>query len=498
MMNSANSKLLILNMPDPPFQIVEREYAGGFGVSRHTRLGRRSPLERPILNLFLPYLAGVAEEAACEYLVLDAQAFGLSYNETLRKTKEYAPDIVVSMISLPSLHADKKLLGNIKAELPNTMTVACGTTCSAMPEEILTQSNIDLVSRETFPYVNSLEYLLNSFPRLAKTSDFSALPGFSYVRELELRNNPQRSVVKDFTKHHPKYDALPLEKYQHFIDLEGKTHLFIPILGSKGCPYNCFYCPYPLGFGNETVFQDPKVVVDQMEHLCSIGHIEGFLFRNQSFALNLKWAENVCSEILKRELDVSWLCEARADQTSTSLLSAMSRSGCKRIHYGVETGDPVLITRAKAGVSLQTVSKTFSLVREFGIWRQAHVILGLPTENQQSLENTLQFLVKLDPDSVAINFATPYPGTELFRESQEKGWIKEHDWSHFSSFDVVLNANCLKGGDLQGMARKIFRHTLVQRINKLLSEPLKGDLSARCRLLAGYYVPKLAKESLGL
>jgi radical SAM superfamily enzyme YgiQ (UPF0313 family) len=114
------------------------------------------------------------------------------------------------------------------------------------------------------------------------------------------------------------------------------------------------------------------------------------------------------------------------------------------------------------------------------------------------LENTLQFLVKLDPDSVAINFATPYPGTELFRESQEKGWIKERDWSHFSSFDVVLNANCLKGGDLQGMARKIFRHTLVQRINKLLSEPLMGDLSARCRLLAEYYVPKLAKESLGL
>jgi anaerobic magnesium-protoporphyrin IX monomethyl ester cyclase len=496
--NSSNPKLLILNLPDPSFQIVEREYAGGFGVSRHTRLGRRSPLERPILNLFLPYLAAVAEEAGCEYSALDAQALGLSFSEILQEAKKFDPDIIVSMISLPSLHADKKLLSRIKSELPNAITVACGTVCSVMPKEVLLGSNIDLASIEHFPYVNGLRCLLKGFSELTRTRDFAILSEFSYLQDSEVRKNPQKGESADFTKYHPKYEVLPLQKYQHFIDSEGNTHLFVPILGSRGCPYNCFYCPYPLGFGNETIFQNPKIVVDEMEHLYSVAHIEGFLFRNQSFTLNLKWAENICNEILKRGLDISWLCEARADQTSINLLSTMARSGCKRIHYGVETGDPTLIMKAKSGVSLQTLSKAFSVARKFEIWRQAHIILGLPTENRQSLENTLQFLLKVDPDSVAINFATPYPGTKLFHEAREKGLINTDDWSRFSSFDIVLDSRDLTDDDLRGMARRISRGTLIQRIGELFSRTLTKHASASCRLLAKYYVPKLAKESLRL
>jgi hypothetical protein len=104
----------------------------------------------------------------------------------------------------------------------------------------------------------------------------------------------------------------------------------------------------------------------------------------------------------------------------------------------------------------------------------------------------------VDPDSVAINFATPYPGTKLFHEAREKGLINTDDWSRFSSFDIVLDSRDLTDDDLRGMARRISRGTLIQRIGELFSRTLTKHASASCRLLAKYYVPKLVRESLRL
>jgi anaerobic magnesium-protoporphyrin IX monomethyl ester cyclase len=491
---STDLKLLVLNLPDPPFHSVEREYAGGFGVSKRLRLG---PLTRPVLNLFMPYLAAVAEDVGCEYSIIDAQALGLSSEKTVQKVEEFDPDVAVSMVSLPSLYFDKKVLSDVKSGLPNATVVACGSVCNVMPEEVLRECGIDLAMRDYFPYVNGLRNLLLGF-KTSEGGSLKRLPGFSYVEGSEVRSNPAEESGRDFTDYVPKYDALPLKRYQHFIDLAGESHLFAPLLGSRGCPSRCFYCPYVVGFGAEAVFEDPRKVVDQIEYLRLCLGVEGFLFRNQSFGLNRKWAERVCSDIVKRGLDVSWFCESRADHTTEDLLPLMVRSGCKRIHYGVETGDSRLITTVKPGVRMETVRRAFDVARKFGVWRQAHIILGLSDEDCGSLNRTHDFLLELDPDSVSVNFATPYPGTALYREALDKDLLLTHDWGRYSSFNVVLKADGLTSDELYSMARKIYDHTLAQRMARLLGDSPGRGLASRVKLLAKYYAPKLAQERLGL
>ena len=480
----ADYRLMILNMPSPPHKIVDREYAGGFGIARSLPRIRRRHSGRPSLNLFLPYSTAVAKETGCEYKVLDAQALELTAAEALQKTKRVNPDIVISMISLPSIHEDKKLLSDIKAELPNAVVVGCGTVCNVIPEEVLHGSKIDLLLRESFPYVNGLKRMLSSFQRSKKKTRLKDLPGFSYKKSSQVRNNPPKPPEKQFVDYTPVYDVLPLKKYQYFADLEGKEHLFIPILGSKGCPYSCTYCPYPIGFGRKPIFKHFKSIVDEIEHLQQMG-IEGFLFRNQSFTLDQKWAKNVCREIIDRKLGISWFCEARVDETSRTILALMHKSGCKTIDYGVETGDLTLIRRAKPGVRLENTYRTFEAAREIGIWRHAHMILGLPGENHQTLKRTLKYLLKLDPDSVSLNFATPYPGTKMYETAERNNWILTRDWAYYSSFDVVMTPPNLNAEDLYKMAMQIEKSLLTQKTKQLLSKGLNINTF---RLFANHYL----------
>ena len=462
--------MLILNLPNPPERKVTRDYAGGFGVAVRLPRIRRKGSGKPYLNLFMPYLAAVAQEFSCEYKVVDGQVLQLSETRILETVKKLDPDIVFSMISLPSIYEDKKTLGAVKQELPNTLVVACGSVCNAMPQEVLLRSNLDLVSNDSFPYVNSVRQLLVDSK---KPYDLRKLPGFSYVKDDEVRSNPSKQQEKEFVDYQPIYDILPLKEYEQVTTSDGKRAVQIPILGSKGCPYPCSYCPYPIGFGKKAIFKKPNSVVDEIEHLNQIG-VEYFDFRNQSFTLNRKWAKTICREIINRKLDIRWACEARVDETSREILKEMQSAGCDKIYYGVETGDPTLIRVGKPGAMLQNTISSFKAAREIGVLRHAHVILGLPGENRKTLQESSKFLLKIDPDSITLNFATPYPGTQMHEIAEKNNWIITHEWKYYSSFDVVMTPPTLNAVDLYRAAMQMKNSLLKQERKQIFTHPNKN------------------------
>lgn len=470
-----------MNLPNPPGRKVTRDYAGGFGIATPLSRIRRKHSGRPYLNLFLPYSAAVANEAGSEYQILDAQAFELSRRDILRWVKKFDPDMVFSMISLPSIYSDKKILHSVKKELPNSLVAGCGSVCNTVPEEILRDGSIDIAAYDSFPYVNSLRTLLLEYK---ETADFKKLLGFSWLDNGKLRTNPPMQKREEFTRYAPIYDNLPLEQYEYVETAGGNTYLHIPILGSVGCPFPCVYCPYPIGFGKKVILKDPTTVADEIEHLNQRG-IRYFDFRNQSFTLDQKWANEVCHEIEKRKLDIMWLCEARVNETDESSLSSMRNAGCERINYGVETGDPLLIQTGKPGVTLQNTRDSFKKAMELGIWRHAHIILGLPGENIKTLKATVDFLQDIEPDSVTLNHATPYPGTKLYEIAEKSNWILTHDWSKYSSFDVTMRVPGLCLEDVYKTAWTIERNLILHKARKFSRAE---SVPSKLRIIADQYI----------
>jgi len=485
-------KLMVLNPPSPPHYDVCRDWAGGFGTASYCpKRNDYGQSDDPILQPCLPFVSAVLLNAGYELKVLDCQRLKMKESQVLKDVAKENPDIIFSLIGFPSLKKDVELLSDIKKTLPETFIVGMGTACKVVPGEILNGGHIDVVLRTDYPYVSNLVDVVEA---LWRERNLKCVSGVSYLNNEKVVVNTLDSPDPDLsTLPPPSYDLLQLEGYHSFMDLDGVRHKNVPILGSKGCPYGCIYCPYPVGFGRKWTHRLPKEIVDEMEYLHEVHGIQGFQFRDQSFTMNKKHALEVCDEIIRRRLDVVWLCEARVDESSRSLLSKMKEAGCIRIHYGVETGDPDLIRIGKPGVDLQVFRKAFYLTKEIGFWRSAHMIMGWPDESQETLERTYKFVRDLDPDDANWNFLTPYPGTKLYELALKNSWILTQDWSKYTTENVIMSTKNLSKIQLNAARRKFIRDFLRERTKKMFLQIARGKMKPKLSLndvknIAKYYI----------
>lgn len=458
-----NKQVLILNLPSPPNLDIVRDYAGGFGIvwpAKRTEYGQTA---KPRLHSFLPYASAILSQERISHTVLDGQQLQYSKDQLLSTVQKRNPDIILSLLGLPSLEKDLELLNLVKAKLPNTVIVGVGTVCRFLHNEILLKSKIDVVLRNSYPNISNIRELVNT---VSQGLELKGVSGVSYVKYKEVVNTPESPDVCLSKLLPPKYDDLELGEYETFSDKNGNTYPYISVLVGKGCPYNCYYCPYPLGFGNKWTHKTPSAIADEIEYLTTRG-FEAFDFRDQSFPMNTTHATKVCKELIRRNLDISWVCEARTDQVSKDILSLMKKSGCKRVHYGVETGDPNLMMQAKQGISLDTIRRAFRLAKSLDLFTNAHMILGWPEESLQSLEKTRKFLLELDPDEINWNVLTPYPGTKVYEVALENNLILTYDWSKYTSHDVVMKTKNLRGNQLSAAKNRIIRDFSKQRMKKL-------------------------------
>ena len=465
-----NSKILLLNLPSPPYQDIDRDLAGGFGVAISCSRNDYGESMKITLNPFLPYAASLLSGAGYEFKVLDCQRLNLNKPKVLQSVKKENPDTIFSLIGLPSMQKDLELLNEIKKDIRNVSIIGVGTVCRTLPEEVLLKGGVDIILRNDYPYVYNMADLIQA---LQGSRSLKNIKGISYVKGKTIVHTPEvpESDINELPL--PAYDSIELDGYQSFTDLMGEKYPFISILGSKGCPYPCNYCPYPIGFGRRWTYRFPKEIVDEIEYLHNVRGIKGFFLRDQSFTLNLKHAEKICGEIIRRKLEIAWYCEARVNEVTKEILGKMKKSGCKRVYYGVETGDPEILKMAKPGATLENIRRAFRLTKDVGLWANAHVILGWPDENLKTIENTCRFLLELNPDGINWNFLTPYPGTQIREIAQRYSLILTDNWSHYTSHTIVMRTKNLDANQLQTAGRKLIRDVQKQRIRKLILQFLR-------------------------
>lgn len=447
-------EIMLLNLPSPPNMDVYRDWAGGFGTSWPAKRKLYGQSADPYFYPFLAYASAVLHEQNCEFSVLDGQKLKLSEYEILRIVKKKSPDLVISLLALPSLKRELYLLNEIKNILPNTMLVAVGTSCRVLHHEILEKSNVDLLSTSKFPYVSNLDFLVNA---VVEETETKKIPSVSFKRDGKILKNTEVCSKSLSSLAPPRYEELDLNGYEQFIDVDGKKYRYIPVVGSIGCESTCYYCPYPLGFGNHCEWRSPEDVVNEIDYLSS-RNIEGFQFRDQSFAYDEKRALKICELMTKRKNELPWFCEERVNNINRTILEQMKKAGCKTILLGVETGDESLNAAAKPKANLNIIRKAFKLAKEFRISTMAHIIFGWPTETFDTMRRTASFVEELAPDRVNWNYLTPYPGTALRKIAEAQKLVVTNDWSKYTSHNVVMRSKWLSAEQISAVGEQIIHN----------------------------------------
>ncbi|MBD3155888.1 MAG: radical SAM protein [Candidatus Aenigmarchaeota archaeon] len=430
-MRNKIEKILLIQSPNPKGKVVLRDHAGKFGiVEKKTSVVRYDKL--PPLDL--AYAASLLEENRFKADIIDSPTMNYNKETILKMISEKKPDLIFVNTSGSSISSDLDIANYLKN---STGIETIGLTQVYYPEKILKKTDIKFFIRGEIEYT-ILEFC-QKYPKIKK------IKGLIWKKGNKFFYNKKREFIKNLNElPFPAYHLLPMDRYSHHMF---KKKNFFTVLTSRGCPFSCIYCPYPLGYGSIWRSRDPENVLEELELLTEKHNVKSILFRDQVFNLNPKRAEKICDGIIRRGIDIEWRCEARVELFSKELLKKMKVSGCKAIHLGIESGDiNILKEIAKGGISknhIQKVKEVFNHAREIGIETVAFFMVGFPNETKESVSKTFKLAKEINASEAWFCSMVPYPGTELHEIAKKEGWLLTDDIEDYTGRDVVMVTNCL-------------------------------------------------------
>jgi radical SAM superfamily enzyme YgiQ (UPF0313 family) len=430
-------KTVFLQPPDPPEGKVVRDMAGRFGIRVEANTGAVLP------PLDFAYAASILEKNGFTSQIIDAPALHLDVQEVLEELLKEKADMIVISTTPVSFKNDLEISDSIKEKLPDTLVCLTGSLVSILPEIALNGSKVDIVVR------NEIEFTILDLLRVLGDKRFEGVRGIAYMENGKVVRTPDRALISNLDElPFPAYHLLPMGRYSHnWFSEEDKP--FMTMLASRGCPYKCIYCPYPIGYGNLWRGRSAQNVLNEMQFLVDNFHVKSILFRDQVFTFDMKRTEEICRGIVERGIDVKWRCETRVDRLSRKLMTVMKEAGCAGLHLGVESGDPEVLSKiGKPGMNIDKIKRAFADADDLGIETGAFFMIGLPGETKQSVWKSFRLAMDLNPDIISFAAVTPYPGTELYKLAEEKGWILTRDWTRYTGFDVVMRTDDLSEEDI--------------------------------------------------
>ena len=157
-------------------------------------------------------------------------------------------------------------------------------------------------------------------------------------------------------------------------------------------------------------------VVDEMEMIHKTYDINQMTFYDDAFSVDRKRVLEICNELHKRKLDLTWDCGTRVDMVDREMLQTMKNAGCIAVWLGVESGSQLMLGQMKKGIKLNQTRKAYKTAQQAGLITIANVVIGFPGETEETAKETINFVKELNPDDVGFYVATPYPGTPLYEQ----------------------------------------------------------------------------------
>jgi len=376
--------------------------------------------DRPPLGIL--YIAAALEAAGdVDVRVLDLTLQSRpDLDDTLR---ELEPDIVGVTITTTVFPEAAEVATRAKQLLPNATLVAGGPHASALPVETLEQSDFDIVVRG-----EGERTLLELTRRLAAGETIDDVAGLTYRVDGRVEATPDRAPIESLDDiPFPARHLLPMNEYYMAIDGTPATS----IITSRGCPFGCVFCTKKV-FGRLLRIRSPENIVDEIEHVVHDFGIRGFLFVDDTFTVHRSRIERVCDLIIEKKLDVIWRCWTRSDQVNQDLLQKMRSAGCTIVCFGIESGDQRVLDKAMKGTKVSTNLQAIRMAKAAGLTVKAFFMVGLPGENDESIENTIRFIDEARPHTADFYLTTPYPGSQIWNHPEELGMkIISGDWTQY-------------------------------------------------------------------
>jgi anaerobic magnesium-protoporphyrin IX monomethyl ester cyclase len=378
----------------------------------------------PFIPLGLAYLGAVAEKEGHEVKVIDCQAEKLTNDLFRQRISKENPDII-GVTATTLLYKSAMQLMNIAKEVhPKAITMLGGSHGTFWDENALKEyPSLDIVVRKEGE--TTFIELLNELPN----NNLADVLGITFrKKDGTVVRTPDRPFIQDL-------DALPFPAH-HLLPLDSLKRMgkiLFPLITSRGCVYWCDFCSTVRMFGRGYRMRSPTNVVDEMQLIHDKYGINQVTFYDDAFTVNRERVLKICEALHARKLDMTWDCGTRVDMVDRELLKTMRNAGCIAVWLGVESGSEVILGAMNKKIKLEQTRLAYKTAHDAGLMTIANVVLGFPGETEQTAKATIRFVKELNPDDVGFYVATPYPGTPMYEQVKQNGWLRVTDFDKYDT-----------------------------------------------------------------
>lgn len=428
----------IINPPNPHNAVSNKDTMGGFG--QLYPLGAKHSF--PPLDI--AYIASLLRSKAIPVNIVECLGSNLELSGLLQVLEDQGPEFVAFRTSTPTFEWDLRVARVIKKVL-NAKTIFFGPHIALFPEETIEQPFVDAI------VLGEPESVI---AEICEKRDFGGCKGVWHKAGDEvLKNPPSKFITNLDLLPRPAWDLLPYRAYSGGKLMRNLTP-FVTALTSRGCPHGCMYCPYPVAQGRKLRVRSPENVVDELDWLANELGIRSVLFRDPEFALSRNRVLAICEGILQKGLRLAWRCETRMENLDEQMITMMARAGCIGVNLGVETNNAEVLRRMnRKPLSQERAIRLVKACEERDIETFCFFILGLPGETKQSTLNNIELALRLKSSHVQFTAATPYPGTELRKWAEERGFIEKQSMANITGYEVVMRNEHMTTEEIRQLVR---------------------------------------------
>lgn len=386
--------------------------------------GARYQMKREVKSFWYPtWLAQPAALVEGSKLI-DAPAHDLSWDDIKQEADER--DLVILHTSTPSFRQDIHTAELLKERNPRLKIGMIGAKVAVETQASLEASTaVDFVCRNEFDF--TVKDVADGLP-------WDQIKGLSYRNEAgEIVHNPDRPVIEDM-------DSLPFVSpiYKRDLVIEKYfggylKHPYVSFYTGRGCKSHCTFCLWPqtVGGHNYRTRSIPHVIEEVKYVLREMPQVKEIFFDDDTLTDNRPRVQELSRELAKLGFGkpgfgVSWSCNAKAN-VPYDTLKVLRENGLRLLLVGYESGNQKILHNIKKGLRVDVARQFTKDCHALGIVIHGTFILGLPGETLETIEETINYAKEINPHTIQVSLAAPYPGTFLYKQATENGWFDGTD-----------------------------------------------------------------------
>jgi len=398
--------------------------------------------------------------------ILDCEAEWLTATQAAEKVGDYDPRIVAVVVygqqpsaSTQNMYGAGKVVTAIKERYPDKKIVLIGGHCTALPQITLKQEKADFVAQGEG--LQTLIGLLET-KNLDDTASLKKVPGLWYRDEsgtptftMPSQKVPQSEMANQLPG--MAFDLLPMKNYRahnwHALTNGNDRQPYASVYTSLGCPFKCSFCCINAPFGGSSFrYWNPEFMIKQFDTLANDYGVKNVKIADEMFVLKEKHFLELCKLLKQRDYGFNIWAYSRIDTAKPEHMKALKDAGVNWIVLGIESYSKFVRDGVTKGrFTDDDIPKVVDMFRDHGINVMGNYIFGLPDDDYESMQLTLDTAIELNTEWANFYSAMAYPGSQLYNMAITEGWRLPETWVGYSQHAkdcLPLPTKHLKAGEV--------------------------------------------------